>query len=625
MLQSIRDGFSALPRALKRGLLIAWDAAALWGVLWFSFTVRLGYFVPSQPHILLILLAPVLAIPIFIRLGLYRAVIRYLPDRAVWTMVQAMALATLTWVAALFLAEATRWAIFPRTVPVFYFLFGTIVIVGSRFVAKALLWLPERRAGAIGVIIYGAGSAGRQLAEALQGSPSRYFVAAFVDDDRRLWGRDVAGLRVYPPARLLDLIHNRGIGEVVLSFQGENTERRAELVASLSRLPVKLRALPAIADLVAGKYLVNRLREIDIDDLLGRDAAPADPALLTALIGGRTILVTGAGGSIGSELCRLVLRWQPARLILLEANEFALYQVDRQLRALSDLPIRPVLGSITDRALLGRLFAGERVDVIFHAAAHKHVPLLESNLIEAVRNNVLGTRALVEAAVAADVPQFVLISSDKAVRPASVMGATKRWAELIVRSRALAQGRRYCAVRFGNVLGSNGSVVPLFREQIAAGGPVTLTDERMTRYFMSIHEAAELIVQAGAMAEGGDIFLLDMGRPIAIRDLAENMVRLAGLSLRSAEQPEGDIEIVVTGARPGEKLNEELFFDPANAERTTQPRILRAAGLPRTAHDIDAALDALTAALDRADEAELRRLLFTELETGAQPAISAAR
>jgi len=610
-LNKVRDGLSGLPRRWKQAILIGFDTLALLGVLWLSFAIRLGgNFTPTMSHILLMLLAPVVAIPVFIRLGLYRAVIRYLPERALWTIIQAMILATLLWVFALFLAEATRLAIFPRTVPLFYFIFGTVVVAGSRFLAKTLLWLPERQVGhAGGIVIYGAGSAGTQLAEALRAHRASY-VVAFVDDDQSLWGRDVAGIRVDPPAKLGELIKNRGVSEVILSIPSADATRRAQIVTELSHHPIKIRALPAIADLVSGKYLISQLREIDIDDLLGRSAVPADPGLMGEILSGRVILVTGAGGSIGSELTRQIVQRGPRKLVLLEANEFALYEIDRHLRTLAEVEIVPVLGSIADAPLVRRTLREQGVEVIFHAAAHKHVPLVEANALEGVRNNVLGTRILVEAAVAAGVQRFVLISSDKAVRPSSVMGATKRWAELIVRHYGKGSGLRYCSVRFGNVLGSNGSVVPLFREQIAAGGPVTLTDSRMTRYFMSIHEAAELIVQAGAMAEGGDIFLLEMGEPVRIRDLAENMIRLAGLSVKSDDNPKGDIAIHETGARPGEKLTEELFFDPANALRTTQPKILRSPPSARQTADLLPALDALTAALEAEDVAELRRVLF---------------
>ncbi|MGV3491525.1 MAG: polysaccharide biosynthesis protein [Devosia sp.] len=611
ILNQVRDRVSALPRGWKQLLLIGFDTLVLLSVLWLSFSVRLGnQFTPQPAHLLLMLLAPVVAIPVFIRLGLYRAVIRYLPERALWTIIQAMALATLIWVFCLFVAEATRLAVFPRTVPFIYFVLGTLVIAGSRFATKYLLWLPERDIGQdSGVVIYGAGSAGSQLAQALRALPRNY-VAAFLDDDRNLWGRDVGGIRVYPPSRLEELIRNRGIREVILSIPSADATRRSEIVADLSRLPVKIRALPAISDLVAGKYLVSQLREIDIDDLLGRPGVPADPVLMQQMLEGKAILVTGAGGSIGSELTRLIVRHAPEKLVLFEANEFALYEIERKLRALGeDVSIVPVLGSVGDGELVRRTLHTHAIEVIFHTAAHKHVPLLEDNVLEGVRNNVLGTHTLVAAAAAENVPRFVLISTDKAVRPSSVMGATKRWAELIVRHYGQA-GRRYCAVRFGNVLGSAGSVVPLFREQIAAGGPGTLTDSRMTRYFMSIHEAAELIVQAGAMAEGGDIFLLDMGKPVAIRDLAENMVRLAGLSVQSPANPQGDIAIVETGARPGEKLEEELFFDPANALATAQPRILRSPPAARTTDGLDAALDQLRDALAQGDADAVRRVLF---------------
>ncbi len=614
MLSMVRDRLSGLSRGMKRAVLIAYDVLALFVALWLSFTIRLGgSFSPTAYHWLLMSSAPLIAIPVFVRMGLYRAVIRYLPERAFITVIQAMTLATLLWVVALYFAEATRFAVFPRTVPLFYFIFGTLMVGGARYLAKALLSLPEQNLrGGSGVVIYGAGPSGTQLAGALR-TQGRNYVAAFLDDDPALWGRDVAGYRVYPPDGLAELVRNRGVREVILSLPAADAPTRGRIIEQLSRQPVKIRTLPAISDLASGKYLVSQLRAIDIDDLLGRSAAPADPALFDAIIAGRTIMVTGAGGSIGSELTRLIAKWHPRKLVLLEANEFALYEIERTLKLANGTVVVPVLGSVGDAALVRRTLKDEGVEVIFHTAAHKHVPLVEKNALEGVRNNVIGTRVLVEAARDAGVGRFVLISTDKAVRPSSVMGATKRWAELIVRhygELADPARQRFCAVRFGNVLGSNGSVVPLFREQIAAGGPVTLTDERMTRYFMSIHEAAELIVQAGALSEGGDIFLLDMGEPIRIRDLAENMIRLAGLTERSAGNPVGDIEIAVTGTRPGEKLYEELFYDPAHATRTAQPRIFRSPSAARGTADLPGALARLEAALAAEDEPAVRRLLF---------------
>ncbi|MHB1103215.1 MAG: polysaccharide biosynthesis protein [Devosia sp.] len=617
MFKAVRDRLNNLPRFWKSLILVAFDALALIGILWLSYQLRLGSnFRPNAAQLTLMALAPAVALPIFLRFGLYRSVIRYLPERAIWTILQAMTLATLAWVFVLFLAETTRIGVLPRTIPIFYFLLGTIVIGGSRFAAKALLWVPlGKPAAASQVAIYGAGEAGRQLAAALRAHGTGN-VAGFLDDDVSLQGRDVLGIRVYPPSRLETLIKDVGVREVIVSMPSMDGTRRQTIIAELSKLPIKLRALPSISEIASGKYLVSQLREIDIDDLLGRSSVPADPELLQQMLGGRVILVSGAGGSIGSELCRIIAKWAPARLVLLEANEFALYQIERALlKDAPAFPVIPVLGSVTDDKLVRRAIAAHGAQVVFHAAAHKHVPLVEANALEGMRNNVLGTLCIARAAFEGGVADFVLISSDKAVRPTNVMGATKRWAELIVRhfgSQAAAAGsaQRFCAVRFGNVLGSNGSVVPLFREQIAAGGPVTLTDPQMTRYFMSIHEAAELIVQAGALSAGGDIFLLEMGAPVRIGDLAENMIRLAGLSARSAEKPQGDIEITVTGVRPGEKMFEELFYDPSQAEKTRQPKILRSKMGERLNVDLETALRDLTAALERQDEVEARRVLF---------------
>lgn len=617
MFEALRHRLNSLPRARKSLVLVAFDALALVGVLWLSYQLRLGgTFRPNAAQLTLMALAPAVALPIFLRFGLYRAVIRYLPERAIWTILQAMTLATLAWVFVLFLAEATRIAVLPRTIPIFYFLLGTIVIGGSRFAAKALLWVPRGgQAAASQVAIYGAGEAGRQLAVALRAHGTGN-VAAFLDDDASLQGRDVQGIRVYPPSGLEMLIKDFGVREVIVSMPQMDNSRRQSILTDLSRLPIKLRTLPSISEIASGKYLVNQLREIDIDDLLGRSSVPADPELLQQMLGGRVVLVSGAGGSIGSELCRIIARWAPAKLVLLEANEFALYQIERAL--LKDAPAFPViavLGSVTDEKLVRRAIAEHGVQVVFHAAAHKHVPLVEANAIEGIRNNVLGTLCIAGAAFEGGVADFVLISSDKAVRPTNVMGATKRWSELIVghfgrKAATSGSAQRFCAVRFGNVLGSNGSVVPLFREQIAAGGPVTLTDPKMTRYFMSIHEAAELIVQAGALSEGGDVFLLEMGQPVRIGDLAENMIRLAGFSVRSEDNPQGDIEITVTSVRPGEKMFEELFYDAAQAEKTRQPKILRAKMDRHAKRDIEAGVAEMCMALDRHDEAEARKLLF---------------
>ncbi len=441
-----------------------------------------------------------------------------------------------------------------------------------------------------------------------------FFPAGFLDDDVALHGKDVGGLRVYAPHQLPSLVERFDIHDVIVTLPSASSARRREVVSFLEQYPVRVRILPALVDIANGRHLINMVREVDIGDLLGRDPVAADPALLGRCITGKAVLVSGAGGSIGAELCRQIAVLRPARLVLLEASEHALYQVDRALRAMADFEIVPCLGSVGDARLLTGLLGNHGIETVYHAAAHKHVPLVEINALEGVRNNVLGTWTLAEAAYAAGVETFVLISTDKAVRPANIMGTTKRWAELIVQSmaeRAAAEGRaqRFCAVRFGNVLGSSGSVIPLFREQIAAGGPVTVTHAEVTRYFMSIHEAVELVIQAGSLAHGGEIFLLDMGEPVRIADLARNMIRLAGYSLRDATHPQHDIEIIYTGLRPGEKLFEELLIASSKALPTAHPKIMRADEPCMTQAALQSAVIRLREGVQVGDEAVVRSVL----------------
>ncbi|HHS82811.1 MAG TPA: polysaccharide biosynthesis protein, partial [Devosia sp.] len=439
----------------------------------------------------------------------------------------------------------------------------------------------------------------------------------------------IGGTRIYPPGELANLIRQLGIQEVIICMPSLSAAKRQNIITDLSTHGIAIRSLPPLNDLASGRVLISQLHEVDIGDILGRSSVPADPELLDTMLNGRSILVTGAGGSIGSELCELIARWSPRKLILLEASEFMLYQIERKLKKQYDIPIVPILGSVSDEALVNRIFGTESVQAVFHAAAHKHVPLVEANALEGVRNNVFGTRTIARAAYEAGVEHFVLISSDKAVRPANVMGATKRWAELVIGQlarRAIAEetGQKFCSVRFGNVLASNGSVVPLFKEQIAQGGPVTITDNEMTRYFMSIHEAAELIVQAGALSQGGDTFILEMGEPMRIRDLAENMIRLSGATVRSEENPGGDIAITVIGRRPAEKLSEELFYDPDSVRPTRFPKILRAPGDHRINERLNEELEKLARALKEQNEVELRKILF-EFLSGRQPGTGDAK
>ena len=605
-----------LPRRWKRAILITFDVFALGFMLWCILALRYDRWIPpgTLDEWAVVLSAPLVAVPIFHYMGLYRSVVRYLPERMLLTALQAMTVAALAWVMVAFLSELTGRGFVPRSVPIIYWALGSITIVGSRFLAKWLLWsrgqVSSQQRPA--VAIYGAGETGTQLVHSLRNS---HYIAGFLDDDTSLHRRDVAGVKVFPPSQLPVLIRDFGVKQVILSMPSVSAIRRREIVTKLSRKGLTIQSLPGMTDLVSGRYLVSQIREIEIDDLLGRSSVPPDSSLIRDMIFGRTIMVTGAGGSIGSELCRQIAGWQPRRMVLFEANEYSLYQIDRDLGAYEDIVLVPILGSVIDRQKVELAVAEHDVEVIFHAAAHKHVPLVEANALEGIRNNVFGTLTVAEVALDQGVRDFVLISSDKAVRPTNVMGATKRWAELVVRSYAASAqehgtGQRFCAVRFGNVLGSNGSVVPLFKSQITKGGPITLTDRAMTRYFMSIREAAELIVQAGSLSESGDVFLLDMGDPMLISDLAANMVRLAGLTIKDQQHPEGDIEIIVTGKRPGEKLYEELFYDSTSAATTRHPKIMRAAARPIAPEMLREGLRELEASLAAADEQRARRVLF---------------
>lgn len=615
MIDRFRVRVVAQPRRLKQAILVTFDFVALCCALWASFCLRYdNWYIPTGiDQWTVIVSAPLVTIPVFIRLGLYRAIVRYLPERAMWTILRAMVLATVAWVVLVFLSQMSGRFVVPRSVPIIYLGIGTFVIAGSRFAAK-WFFLPQfdkQLSRQKAVIIYGAGSAGIQLAQSLR---STHVIAGFIDDNRNMHRREIGGIRVYAPENLQELINEHNVSDIILSIPSLAAQRRKEIVASIATYGVKIRALPSIVDLATGKYLVSQIKEIDVVELLGRSSVPPDRELIEQLVVGRSIMVTGAGGSIGSELCRKIARWKPQRIVLFEANEFALYQIEQELADVPDLIVIPVLGSVIDRARLGQVLVHNDVTTVFHAAAHKHVPLVEANALEGIRNNVFGTANIAEASYAHGVEHFVLISTDKAVRPTNVMGATKRWAELIIsdvaaRARLAGTGQNFCAVRFGNVLGSNGSVVPLFKKQISHGGPVTLTDAAMTRYFMSIQEAAELIVQAGALSEGGDVFLLDMGEPMLISDLAENMIKLAGLTVRNEANPNGDIEVVVTGKRPGEKLYEELFYDAASAEVTRHPKIMRAASR-RTALSMTHHLDRINAAVLQNDEAQARHVLF---------------
>ena len=603
-----------LPRWIKRAVLLGTDFFSLMFAVWAAYSLRLGEFaVLTQQQLLLMFAAPVVAMPVFLKLGLYRSVIRFLGEHALWAVVKGMSLASLLWAGLAFMTQMTGAAGVPRSVPLLYWLLGLMLIGSSRFLARWILWIPtHRRYGGKQVLIYGAGASGRQLAASLRAGRS-LFPAGFLDDNAALHGEDVDGLRVYAPGSLPRLMDLFDISDVIVTLSSASGARRREVVSFLEEYGVRVRILPSMTDIASGRHLVNMVREVDIGDLLGRDPVAADPTLLGGSISGKVVMVTGAGGSIGSELCHQIAAIGPAKLVLLEASEHALYQIDRKLRTVTRCELISCLGSVCDANLVFGLICKNKIQTIYHAAAYKHVPLVESNVIEGVRNNVLGTKTLAEAAFQGEVETFVLISTDKAVRPTNVMGATKRWAELVVQDLARSANpgnakTQFCAVRFGNVLGSSGSVIPLFKEQIATGGPVTVTDSEVTRYFMSIHEAVQLVIQAGSLAQNGEVFLLDMGEPVKILDLAHNLIQLSGKTVRDSHNPEGDIEIVFTGLRPGEKLYEELLIEQ-NAAKTSHPRIMKASEIGPTGEALDILLAELENFLSLGDADAVRALL----------------
>ncbi|HEY1057271.1 MAG TPA: nucleoside-diphosphate sugar epimerase/dehydratase [Limnobacter sp.] len=607
----------AWPRSTKQLVLIAFDVLCLLFSVWAAYSLRLGQALqPNHIQWLLIAAAPVIAVPVFIANGLYRSVIRYVGEKALWSVVKCTTQATLLWSALVFFMDVQRLEAAPRSVPLFYWLILSALIIASRFGARWLLWLPTRRQiSDRQVLIYGANEAAVQLANSLM-QGRELFPAGFIDDSPELVHKDIAGIRVYPSARIPFLIDHYEIRDAIVCLPGGSHALKRQAVQSLEDLGLKVRILPALADIASGKNLVNLVREVDVGDLLGRDPVAADPALLGRCIRNKVVLVTGAGGSIGSELCRQIAALSPSCLVILDHSEPALYQVHRKIDAMGVCTVVPILGSVTNPTLVNSVFAQHSIQTVYHAAAHKHVPLVESNVAEGVYNNIHGTRCVAQAARQHGVETFVLISTDKAVRPTNVMGATKRWAELAVQqqqdmARAAGQTQpRFCAVRFGNVLGSSGSVIPLFREQIAQGGPVTVTHPDINRFFMSIHEAVELVIQAGSLADGGEVFLLDMGESVKILDLARNMIKLAGLEPVDPTTGEGDIAIAFTGLRPGEKLYEELLIDHANARQTAHPKILSAYEPLFDVQAFDQVLTELNTALQRQQVDQARQLLL---------------
>ncbi|MCF4979592.1 NAD-dependent epimerase/dehydratase family protein [Pseudomonas gessardii] len=639
-MDKLRTAMLGLPRRHKRAIQVTTDVILVWIALWLAFVVRLGIEVlatPIETHLWLFTAAPLIAIPIFIRFGMYRAVMRYFGNDALITIGKAVSLS------ALLLALVVYWysnheAVVPRSIIFNYWWLSLIMIGGLRlmmrqyflgdwFAASQHVPFTNRDDGLPKVAIYGAGVAGNQLVAALRmGRVMR--PVAFIDDDSSLADRMIAGLQVYEPRRIQKMIDVTGAEEILLAVPSSSRGRRREILTLLEGFPLHVRSVPGFMDLASGRVKVDDIQEVDIADLLGRDPVPAQADLLEHCITGKSVLVTGAGGSIGSELCRQILALKPTMLLLFEHSEFNLYSILSELEpriAGVSLSVRllPILGSVRNQDKLLDVMKTWNVDTVYHAAAYKHVPIVEHNIAEGILNNVIGTLNTAQAALQAGVSNFVLISTDKAVRPTNVMGSTKRLAELTLQalSRELApvlfgdkanvsrvNKTRFTMVRFGNVLGSSGSVIPLFHKQIKTGGPLTVTHPKITRYFMTIPEAAQLVIQAGSMGLGGDVFVLDMGEPVKIVELAEKMIHLSGLSIRSEKNPHGDISIEFTGLRPGEKLYEELLIGD-NVVATPHPMIMSANEDHLLWDVLKARLTELLAAIEHDDYARVRQLL----------------
>ncbi|MEC9411516.1 MAG: nucleoside-diphosphate sugar epimerase/dehydratase [Pseudomonadota bacterium] len=575
------------PRPVKRTISVILDFLAIPISLWLAFSLRLGeFYIPPSQQLWIFFLAPVVAIPIFIKSGLYRAIIRYIGMDAIWTIARAVLLFTLIF-SVIVLTANDLAGLVPRTVYAIQAIILMLFVGGSRMMARWLivksdhhLWKELNAVRYIPpVLIYGAGRAGAQVAAMMKLS-NQMRPVAFIDDNSTLWRQQINGMTVYGVEQLAKLIERFKVRDILLAMPSAGRRRRSEILKLLEHYPVHVRTLPDLMDIAEGRLEVSDIQEVDIADLLGREPVAPINELLSKNIAEKAIMVTGAGGSIGSELCRQIIHLSPSCLVLYEASEINLYQIERELAALAlDIPVYSMLGSVLNQQRVEMVCRRFAVNTIYHAAAYKHVPIVERNTNEGIRNNVFGTLHCAQAAIDAEVETFVLISTDKAVRPTNTMGATKRFAELVLQafaeSKTLYNKTRFTMVRFGNVLGSSGSVVPLFRDQIAKGGPVTVTDPEIIRYFMTIPEAAALVIQAGAMGKGGDVFVLDMGEPVKIVDLARRMIHLSGFTIRDNANPNGDIEIAYTGLRPGEKLYEELLIGD-NVSATEHEKIMRA-------------------------------------------------
>lgn len=622
LLSRVAEPVLALPRPIKRGVALGVDAGLCVLTVWLAFYLRLGTFQPlSGSPLLPMLVSVVLALPLFITSGLYRAIFRYSGMPAMMAVVRAMLLYCVAF-GAIFTIYGVDGV--PRTVGLIQPLLLLLFVGASR--AAVRIWLGGlyyqhlRKAALPQVLIYGAGSAGRQLASAMASSHEMR-VIGFLDDDDRLHGHALNGLPIHNPADLAEILAEMPVTDVLLALPSVTRQRRNEILSSLSQYKIAVRTLPGLSDIASGKVSLNDVHDLDIDDLLGREPVMPNHILLAKNIVSKVVLVTGAGGSIGSELCRQILTVGPVKLLLIEQSEFALYAIHQELEEKQPdkkTVLVPLLASAQDADRMHEIMSTWTPNTVYHAAAYKHVPIVEHNPAEGIKNNVLGTLRTAQAAASNGVTDFVLISTDKAVRPTNIMGASKRLAEMALQALAASNPKtKFSMVRFGNVLGSSGSVVPKFRQQIRDGGPITLTHAEITRYFMTIPEAAQLVIQAGAMSKGGDVFVLDMGESVKIMDLARRMVELSGLTVKDELNPNGDIEIEITGLRPGEKLYEELLIGD-NPKPTSHPRIMKAHEDFIPWVELDDRLKSLEIALG-VNDVSVIRLMMAKLVSGFTP------
>ena len=601
-----------ISRIYKQLLIALIDAIILIGVLLTSFSMRLGYWYwPENDLFWVIVGAPLIAFPIFMQFGLYHGIVRFLGLQALWAIVKAVSLYALIWGIIGFMSAIEG---IPRSVILINWLLAILSIGGLRMIARWMLSGANDLTDQKNVIIYGAGSAGRQLANALLQS-REYKPVAFIDDAKDLISQHINGIKVYSIDRVELLIQKYNVDEALLALPSASRQRRNEIINFLEPYPILVRILPGVSELAQGKIEVEDLRTVSIDDLLGREPIKPQQSLLQENIKDKVVMVTGAGGSIGSELCRQIIKLGASKLILFEQSELALYTIDQEL---SKDHVFPILGSVVNQDRVERVCKKFGVKTIYHAAAYKHVPMVEYNSTEGVVNNIFGTLKCAQAAINCHVEAFVLISTDKAVRPTNTMGATKRSAEMVLQALSDDQNTtKFVMVRFGNVLNSSGSVIPLFKNQIKDGGPVTVTDREIIRYFMTIPEAVELVIQAGAMGKGGEVFVLDMGKPIKIFDLATKMIYLSGLEVRNESNPNGEIEIKITGLRPGEKLFEELLIGD-NVSKTKHPMIMRAKEEMLSWDELSVILNSLEEAVADSNQEVLQSLLI-QIVPGFKP------